>query len=88
MQDVGLLGVVERSLPDMPLEPLNAEMRATPLDATVRVGDESSFEYLVCIVEIEVMDNSVTEIGGKDFSFLGVFDYETGRRAWLILASE
>ena len=57
---------------------LNAVVCATPFDAGVAVGNEGSFKEDMRFHEDVVVDDSVTEVGCKDFTLLGMADDETG----------
>ncbi len=73
-------------LADMAFEPPNAVMSAAPLYATVGVVNESALKHFVHIVVVQVVNNAVAEIGGKNFALLGVGDYEAGRWARHVFA--
>ena len=65
-------------------QPVDAEVRAASSDATVTVLYESTLENLMCIVEVEMMYDAVTEMGSEHLEAFGVGDDETLRRQWLI----
>lgn len=71
-------------LADMAFEPPNAVMSAAPLYATVGVVNESALKHFVHIVVVQVVNNAVAEIGGKNLALLGVGDNEAGRRSRLV----
>ena len=77
-------GIILAFLPDMLLKPFYAIVRATSLDATVAVVDESALIHQVCVVVIEVMNDTVSKVGGKYLAFFGVGDDETGRGQRLV----
>lgn len=54
-------------------------MGATPLDATIAVLDKGSFEHLVRVVVVKMVDDAVAEIGGEDLTYLRVSDKEASR---------
>ena len=69
---------VKAFLPEVPLQPSDAEMSAAPADAAVGVGDEGALQHLVRVVVIQVMDDPVPELRGKHLPPLRVADDEAG----------
>ena len=77
-------GIVLTFFPDMFFKPPYSVMRTASLDAAVAVVDECALIHLMRVVVIKMMHDSVTEVGGKHFTLLGVVDDKTRRWQGLI----
>ena len=69
---------------DMPSQAIDAVVRSPSPDATVTVLDEGALEHLVGVVEIEMVDDTVAEVGGKHLALLGIGDDEALGRQGLV----
>ncbi len=55
---------------------IDAKMRPSTLDAAVTVLNEGSLEHLMRMVEIEMVDDTVAEMGCEHLTTLGIGDDE------------
>jgi hypothetical protein len=83
-QHKAIVFIVFALAPDVPFQTLYAVMRSTSFDATVAILYERAFKQLVCIVVIQMVNNTVGELRCKDFPFLGVFHYKATGGFWLV----
>lgn len=73
---------------DVLLQTLNAVMRASALNATVRIFYECTLEDAVCLVVIVMMHHAVGKLSSKNLAlFRTVHDEATGG-LWLVVAGE
>ena len=81
LQNVGIAGVVARTAPDEPVDPLDSQVASLAESARVAVEDELVLEEVVDLVDDEVMNDAVAELGGEDLALDRFADHEGERGA-------
>ena len=81
LQNVGIAGVVVRTAPDEPVDPLYSQVASLADPARVAIEDELVLEEVVDLVDDEVMNDAVAELGGEDLAFHRLVDDESERGA-------
>ena len=76
--------VVAALAADVLLEAVDAVMCAAMEDATIRIGDESPLVQFVSVIVVEMVDDTVTEVGCKHFAFFRFGDNKAGTRTGAI----
>ena len=84
LQSITVLLVAIAFLNNMLAASANPEMDATLLHICITIIDECPFKQPINIIVIEMMDNPITEIRGKDFPFLRIIDDEAIEKARLV----
>lgn len=86
LQDVTVAGIIVRTLPYEPVDPLYSKVCAFARTASVTVVYEMIFKNRVQFVDHQMMNNPVAEIGGKYLTLYG-FVYNKGDGfTWLVSA--